>query len=544
MRDAWEPMRQAGAIARAMLIAAGTQRLGVAAVQRAIESGKVVHSDSGRSLGFGELAAEAAALPMPKNIKLKDRSEFLILGTPQARLDIPEKVDGSAMFGLDARPKGMVYAAIRHAPVFDGRVEKIDSHAAREMPGVRTVIELPATSMSNAAVAVVADHYRQAKKALEKVSVTWDDGEHAAHDTDVQQARYCKMIDSDEGRVYDAAGDIDPVFADATKTLESKYFAPYLAHATMEPINCTAVVRADETAEVWTGNQGPPFVRSVMAKAAGIHSAGVTVHTPYLSGGFGRRSEMDVVMQVGQIATQMRDTPVRLIWSREEDIQHDLYRPMGAATMRAAFGPDGRFEGFESKIVGQSCISNLVSRLLSGMESNLMKDRTLTEGVFDVPYDVPNRRVAHVLAEEPVPVGFSRSVGHSHHAFFAEAFIDECAEAAGKGAYEFRHALLAHAPRHQKVLETAAQAASWGSLLPDGVARGIAPAESFGSSVAQVAEVELNGDDVRVRRVTCAIDCGFAVNPDTVAAQMESGIIFELTAALFGEITVKGGRVQ
>lgn len=544
VRDAWEPMRHAGAAARVMLITAGAQRLAVPADQCTIKSGKVIHNDSGRSVGFGELAVDAAALPVPTNITLKNRAEFNILGTPQARLDIPEKVDGSAMFGLDARPPGMVYAAIRHAPVFGGGIAKLDSHAAREMPGVRTVIELPGTSMSNAAVAVVADHYWQAKKALEKVSVEWDGGEHATHDTDEQRARYFKMLESEDGRTYDVAGDVEPVFEDAVKTLEANYFAPYLAHATMEPINCTAVVRSDDSAEIWVGNQGPPFVRSVISKATGIDSERITVHTPYLGGGFGRRSEMDVVMQAGQIATQMRDIPVQLIWSREEDIQHDLYRPMGAATMQAAFGPDGSFDGFKSKIVGQSCTYSLVSRLLPGMESNLMKDRTTTEGVFDMPYAVLNRRVSHVLAEEPVPVGFWRSVGHSHHAFFAEAFIDECAEAAGKDAYEFRHALLTHSPRHQKVLETAAQAANWGSPLPEGVAHGIAFAESFGSIVAQVAEVELNGDEVRVRRVTCAVDCGFAVNPDTVAAQMESGVIFGLTAALYGEITIKNGRVQ
>ena len=544
VRDAWEPMRRAGATARAMLLAAGAARFGVAQSECEVGNGTIRHAASNRSLSFGELAAEAAALPMPRDVQLKDRSAFRILGTPQPRLDIPEKVDGSARFGLDARPPGMVYAAIRHAPVFGGLVARLGSHAASEMPGVRTVIQLPPTSMSNAAVVVVADHYWLAKTALEQLEIEWDDGPNAGHDTGQQRQRYGELLLSEDGRVYDAAGDIGPAFAGAAKTIEASYHAPYLAHAAMEPINCTAVVRADGSAEIWVGNQGPSLVRMVFGKAAGIEPDNITVHTPYLGGGFGRRGEMDVVMQIGQIAGQLRDVPVQLIWSREEDMQHDMYRPMGSATMRAAFAADGTCAGFDSKIVGQSCMFGLVSRLLPGMESNLMKDRTLAEGVFDLPYGIPNRRVGHVLAEEPIPVGFWRSVGHSHHAFFAEAFIDECAEAAGKDPYRFRHELLAHAPRHRKVLETAAERAGWGTPLAAGVARGIALAESFGSIVAQVAEVELSNGQPRVRRVTCAIDCGFAVNPDTVAAQMESGIIFGLTAALYGEITIKNGRVQ
>lgn len=544
VRDAWEPMRQAGATARAMLISAGSNRLGVAEDQCHIESGRVVHSGSSRSVGIGELSADAANLPMPSDIKLKDRSAFRILGTRQARLDIPAKVDGSAEFGLDARPPGMVYAAIRHAPAFGGSIRKIDSDVAREMPGVRAVIELPGTSMTNAAVAVVAEHYWQAVVALKKVEVEWEGGENAGHDSDEQSARYVAMLESEDGRNYDSAGDVDSAFDGAERTLEASYSAPFLAHAMMEPVNCTAVIRADDSAEIWMGNQGPGLVSIVLAKAAGIDAKRIKVHTPYLGGGFGRRAEMDVVMQVGQIASQMRDTPVQLIWSREEDIQHDLYRPMGAAKMRAAFGADGSMQGLQSKLVGQSCVYSIVGRLMPGMESNLMKDRTTTEGVFDLPYGIPNRRISQVIADEPVPVGFWRSVGHSHNAFFAEAFIDECAEAAGKDAYEFRHALLEHAPRHQKVLEAAAKMADWGSALADGIGRGIALAESFGSIVAQVAEVELQDGRVWVRRVSCAIDCGFAVNPDTVEAQIESGIIFGLTAALFGEITIKQGRVQ
>lgn len=544
VRDAWDPMRRAGATARAMLVSAAAARFDVAESECSVAGGKVRHDASKRSLGFGELAEEAARLPMPDAVSLKSRDEFRILGTSQPRLDIPEKVTGSAEFGLDVRLPGMVYAALRQAPVFGGGIKRFDSAAASEMSGVRAVIELPGTSMTNAAVAVVADHYWQAKKALDQIDIEWDHGANGAHNSAAQKQRYNDLLDSEAGRNYDKAGDVAAAFSAAEKTLEARYHAPYLAHAAMEPINATAVIRDNNTAEIWVGNQGPPLVRTVIGKASGIDADKVTVHTPYLGGGFGRRAEMDVVMQVGQIADQLRNTPVQLIWSREEDMQHDLYRPMGGAHMRAAFDSAGNCSGFESTLVGQSCMYNIVSRLMPGMESNAMKDRTLAEGVFDLPYGITNRRVGQIIAEEPIPVGYWRSVGHSHNAFFAEAFIDECAEAAGQDPYTFRHALLANKPRHQRVLEVAAQKAGWEQAPQSGHARGMALAESFGSIVAQVAEVELVGGTVQVHRVTCAIDCGFAVNPDTVEAQMESGIVFGLSAALFGEITVKDGRVE
>ena len=544
VRDAWEPMRQAGATARAMLVAAAAQKFGVAASECEVARSIVTHRASNASASFGELAQAAALLSTPTGAKLKSRGEFKVLGNSQARLDIPEKVDGSATYGIDVRPPGMVYGAIAQSPVMGGTLVSFDRDSVIEMPGVKAIVGLPATSMSQAAVVVVAEHYWQAQKALNAMPLEWDDGEHAAHDTDEQKKRYLAMLGAQGGRVYDVAGDVDEGFDGAEKIVEADYHAPYLAHATMEPMNCTTIARSDGTAEVWVGNQAPTIARWVTAQSLGLESEAVTLHTPYLGGGFGRRSEMDVVQQAALVAKEIPDVPVQLIWSREQDMQHDLYRPMGSGRLRAVLDDAGKLKTFDAKVVGQSCIYGLTARLMPGSESNLMKDRTTTEGIFDLPYGVPNRRTAHVLAEEPVQVGFWRSVGHSHHAFFAESFIDECAIAAGTDPYKFRRAMLEHAPRYRAVLDAVAEKAGWGKSLPANVGRGIAFAESFGSVCAQVAEVELVGQEVRVHRVVCAIDCGFAINPDTVVAQMESGIIYGLTAALFGEITIKQGRVQ
>ncbi|MGH8688663.1 MAG: xanthine dehydrogenase family protein molybdopterin-binding subunit, partial [Burkholderiales bacterium] len=322
------------------------------------------------------------------------------------------------------------------------------------------------------------------------------------------------------------------------------YEAPYLAHATMEPINCTALVK-DGACEIWVGNQSPTLVRWLAAGPAGVDSAKVTVHTPFLGGGFGRRSEVDVVVQAASIARKLPGTPVKLLWSREEDMQHDVYRPMALAKFRAALEPDGRILAWHNRIAGQSCTASFIARLKPSAASDLMKDKTTAEGAFDLAYAMPNRLVEHVLAHQPVPVGFWRSVGHSYNAFFVESFVDELAHKAGRDPVDYRSAMLGEAPRHRAVLETAARKAGWGAALPPRTGRGIALAESFHSIVAQVAEVEVATDGtIKVKRVVCAIDCGKAVNPGIVAAQMESAIVFGLTAALHGEITLKDGRVE
>jgi len=544
VRDAWEPMRRAGATARAMLVEAAAKQMGVAAAQCTVRNGVIEHTGSGKRATFGEVAVAAANLPIPREVSLKDPTRFTVLGRSQPRLDIPAKVDGTAQYAMDVRLPGMLYAAVAQCPAFGGTLKSFNAEQAQSRAGVKGVLSLPATSTSAAAVVVVAEHYWQAKSALAAVDIVWDEGSNAGHDTQTQRRRYEAQLAAGEGRVYDEAGNINTAFASPARLLEADYFVPYLAHATMEPINCTAVVRGGTDCEVWIGNQSPTLVNWYAAKAAGIDSANVTVHTPFLGGGFGRRSEMDVVMQAVMLAKRIPDKPVQLIWSREEDMQHDVYRPMAAARLRAAIDSAGNITAWYNRIVGQSCTAGLTARLLPEAASDLLKDKTTAEGAFDLPYALPNRKVEHVLAHEPVPVGYWRSVGHSYNAFFTECFIDECAAAASQDPFEFRRALLKDRPRHRAVLDTAARKVGWDASLPAGVGRGIALAESFHTIVAQVAEVEVRDGTPLVRRVVCVIDCGYAINPDTVAAQMESGILFGLTAALHGEITVQKGRVE
>ncbi|MBS0335248.1 MAG: xanthine dehydrogenase family protein molybdopterin-binding subunit, partial [Proteobacteria bacterium] len=548
VRDAWLLMRHAGAAARTMLVAAAAKRWGVDSKECRTAAGAVLHPASNRRLGYGELAAEAAAMPIPSDVALKDPREFRLLGKAQARLDTPAKVDGSAQYACDVRLPGMRHAAIAQCPVFGGKLKSADFDAAKGKPGVVAVLELAPTSTTPAAVAVVADGWWKAKKVLEGMTIAWDEGPHGSLDTAQQRAAYAALLDKGSPRSYETVGDAPGALAGAKRVVEATYEVPYLAHATMEPMNATARVDGGRC-EVWAGNQAPSLVQWFAAKTAGVPRDAVTVHTPFLGGGFGRRIEMDIIVQAVSIAAKVPGVPVQLLWSRDEDMRHDAYRPMAASRLRCALAEDGSIAAWHHRIAGQSCTQGLTGRLMPLAESDLMKDKTVAEGAYDLPYAMPNRLVEHVLARQPVPVGYWRSVGHSYNAYFVEAFLDEVAHAAGKDPYEYRRAMLAGAPRHRRVLEAAAGMAGWGQLLAAEpgirVARGIALAESFHSIVAQVAEVEvLPGGAVRVRRVCCAVDCGMAINPAIVVAQMRSAIVFGLTAALHGEITLKGGRVE
>jgi isoquinoline 1-oxidoreductase beta subunit len=540
VRDAWEIMRRAGAAARAMLVAAAAERWKVTSADCRTERGRVVRA--GASRGYGELVADAARQPIPANPALKDPAGYRVIGTSLARLDVPAKTDGRAQFGIDTRLPGMRFAAIAQCPVFGGSLKRADAAKAKSMPGVQAVIELEATSTSAAAVAVIADGWWRAKRALEAVAIEWADGPYGKLDTAAQRATFAQLLEKGEARAYESIGDAPLELATAKQVLEARYEVPYLAHATMEPINATALVK-DGRCEVWVGNQAPTLVQWLAGGPAGVGT--VQVHTPYLGGGFGRRVEMDVVVQAAAIAKRVPGTPVQLLWSREQDIQHDVYRPMALAAFRCALDAEERIRAWHHRVVSQSCTGELTARLLPAAASDLMKDKSTTDGAFDLAYAMPHRLVEHVLVHQPVPVGFWRSVGHSYNAFFVECFLDEVAHAAKRDPVEFRRAMLAGAPRHRRVLETAAQKAGWDAPLAPRSGRGIALAESFHSIVAQVAEVEVGADNaLRVRRVVCAIDCGKAVNPAIVVRQMESGIVYGLTAALHGEITLKGGRVE
>ena len=538
VRDGWESMRVAGASAREMLIAAAARQWQVSASECTARNSVVLHQASAKQATYGELASAAAQLPVPTQPKLKDPKNYVLIGKTQRRLDIPEKVTGAAQFGMDVRVPVVVYAAITQCPVFGGMLKSFDETKIKSMPGVKRVVSLPN------AVAVVADSYWRAKTALAALPIVWDEGANATLSSSQISEQFTRDMESGKAGSYREEGDVIAELGRAAKVIEAQYHVPFLAHATMEPINCTARV-ANGGCEVWVSNQAPSLVQWIAGKTAGIETEKVIVHTPYLGGGFGRRSEMDVVVQAVTIAKELNGTAVKLVWSREEDMQHDMYRPAAMAKFRAALDGEGKPTAWWNRIVGPSVTLSFMERIVPWAASDLMQDKTNAEGAADLPYEIPNLKVEHVLSRTPIPVGFWRSVGHSYNGFFKESFIDELAHAAGKDPYEFRRNLLAKHPRHRKVLETVAEKADWGKPLEKGAGRGIALHESFHSIVAQVADVAVTNDgEVQVKRVVCVIDCGQTVNPDTIIAQMESGIIFGLSAALFGEITIKDGRVE
>jgi len=508
-------IRRAGAAARAMLVEAAAKRWEVAPSDIIVEKSVVSHGS--RSATFGELVAEAAKLEPPQNPVLKERSAFTLIGTSQPRRDLPGKVDGSAVFGIDIDLPDMVYAAIRQSPVFGGRVRSVNEASIAEMPGVLEVVNL------DNAVAVIADKYWRARKALDVLDVTFEDGENAGLTSQAIFEAYAGTLDKEEGSEHVSKGDAADVVAKATEVIEASYQVPFLAHATMEPMNCTALVK-NGRCEIWTGSQNPLGERANAAEAIGIDPEDVTVHNQYMGGGFGRRASGDYVAQAARIARDI-GRPVKMIWSREEDTQHDFYRPAVANRFKAVLGEDGLPVAWMNRYID-------------------VGENEPAEAP-EIPYAIPNQDIRKVSTTQPVPLGPWRSVGHTQHSFFNESFIDELAHRAGQDPFEYRRALLKDAPRHRNVLETAAEKAGWGTPLPAGHARGIAIEQSFGSIAAQVAEVSLSEDgEVKVHKVTIAIDCGTAVNPDSVEAQMQGGVIYGLTAALYGEITIEGGRVE
>src|SRR5215217_3431271 len=532
IRGAWQPLRQAGAVARTMLVSAAAKRWNVDPASCRARSGEVTHGPTGRRMGYGELAADAARMPVPEPVVLKQPKDFKLIGTPAKRLDLPAKVDGTAVFGIDARPPGVKIATLAQSPVFGGRVRHVDDTAARAVKGVRQIVSL------DDAVAVVADHMGAAKKGLAALMIEWDDGPHANLHTGTIMAEL-EEATSRAGAVAQAIGDVDKATAGALTKVEATYQVPFLAHATMEPVTCTVHVRSD-SCEVWLDTQVMARVQAAAAKTAGLPLDKVVVHNHLLGGGFGRRLEIDYIVRAVEIAKHV-DGPVKVVWSREEDIQHDMYRPAWFDRISAGLNDKGMPVTWNHRYAG----SSVIARWLPPAFNNGL-DPDTTEGAIDLVYDLPNLRVEYVRVEPPgIPTAFWRSVGPSHNVFVTESFMDELAAAAKQDPVAYRLALLDNTPRAKAVLALAADKAGWGQPLPPRVGRGVSLQFVFATYMAHVAEVEVAKDGtVRVRRVVCALDCGTVVNPDTVRAQVQSAIIFGITAALHGEITLKDGRVE
>jgi isoquinoline 1-oxidoreductase beta subunit len=532
VRGAWQPLRQAGATARTMLVSAAAKRWNVDPASCRALSGVVIHAPTGRKLKYGDLAADAARMPVPANVALKRPEDFKLIGTPAKRLDTPSKVNGTAIYGIDARPPGVKIATLAQSPVFGGRVKSVDDAKAKAVKGVRQIVRL------DDAVAVVADHMGAAKKGLAALVIEWDDGPHANLDTRQIVAELEKAT-LKSGAVAQNIGDADKALAGAATKVEAIYQVPFLAHATMEPMNCTVHVRKDGC-EIWVGNQALARVQATAAKTTGLALDKVVVHNHLIGGGFGRRLEIDGVTRAVQIAMQV-EGPVKVVWTREEDIQHDMYRPCFFDRLSAGLDGNGMPVAWNNRFAGSSIIARW---LPPGFNNGL--DPDTTEGAIDLVYALPNVHVEYVRVEPPgIPTAFWRSVGPSHNVFVTESFIDELAVAAKQDPVAYRRALLDKSPRAKAVLELAAEKAGWGRPLPERVGRGVSVQFVFATYLAQVAEVEVAKDGaVRVRRVVCAVDCGTVVNPDTVRAQIQSAVIFGITAALHGEITLKGGRVE
>ena len=530
IRAWWKPLRTAGANARAMLVQAAAQQWQVDPASCTTANSEVMHKASGRRLSYGALALAASSEVPPKDVPLKDPKDFILIGKPLKRLDTPDKVNGKAIYGIDAMLPDMKFATLKTCPVFGGKVAKVDDSAARKVPGVQKVVVL------DDLVAVVGDHMWAAKQGLDAVVIDWDEGPNAGISSkDIW--RDLRAASEKDGAVAKSVGDIARGFSTGDK-LEASYELPFLAHATMEPVNATVHVTPD-TCEIWTGTQIMTRVQSEAAKAAGLPIEKVVVNNHLLGGGFGRKLEPDMVIAAVRIAKHV-DGPVKVVWTREEDIQHDVYRPVYRDTIAATLS-GGKIVSWKYKVSGSSIMARWFP---PGFQKGVDIDGV--DSAIDIPYEIPNLQVEFVRAEPPgVPTGFWRGVGPNNNVFAIECFMDELARKAGKDPVEFRRLMLGSQPRFLAALNLAAEKSNWGQPLPARVGRGVCVQPSFASFIATVVEAEVDEQgEVHLRRVTSAVDTGIAVNPDTVMAQLEGGLIFGLTAALYGEITIDKGRVQ
>ncbi|MED5613606.1 xanthine dehydrogenase family protein molybdopterin-binding subunit [Janthinobacterium sp. P210005] len=541
VKDGWGPMREAGASARAMLVGAAAVLWQVPPGQCRTEDGAVLHPD-GRRASYASLAQRAAGIA-PGTPVLKSPKDFKLIGQPAPRRDTPSKVNGSARFGIDARPPGMLYAALHLPPRLGDTLAAFDAAPILAMPGVKKVLDLTphlpqrGTSVTSCA-AVVADTWWRAKQAAAALPTQWKAGPQANLSSAGVYAEFARLLDSEAGHAYHASGEVESKAVQGLRSVKAEYRAPFLAHAAMEPVNCTAQVK-DGKVMLWVSTQAPGIAVDVAAKVAGVDAKDVTIDVLLLGGGFGRRLEVDMVAQAVAIALQCGGAPVQLVWTREQDTRHDMYRPAALARFAARLDEHGRIASWDNKSVSASITHQFLQRNFGLPGAG--PDKTTAEGEFDMPYEIANQRIAHVIADSAVPVGYWRSVGHSHNAFFKESFIDELAHAAGQDGVAFRRAMLVKHPRHLAVLDAAVARAG---SPPPGHAHGVALHQSFGSIVAQVAQVSVENGEIRVQRVVCAIDCGIAVNPNIIAQQMESAVLFGLSAALGGEITFQEGKVE
>ncbi|HYB33128.1 MAG TPA: xanthine dehydrogenase family protein molybdopterin-binding subunit [Steroidobacteraceae bacterium] len=541
VRDQWLPLREAGAAARLMLIGAAAQSWSVPAGECHAAAGRVLHV-SGRSAGYGELAARAARQPLPRTLTLKSPSQFTLIGRPLRRLDNAPKLDGSASFAIDALPPGLLYASLTMCPTVGGRVVRFDAAPALALPGVRKVVALDpvkggvgGSGMTAGGVAVIADTPFHAMQALELVRIDWDHGSSSGLSSQKIFEDLTEALDAHEGHAHLEKGDVTAALGRAAKTIRAEYRVPFLAHATMEPMNATVQFR-DGAATVWAATQAAGFAREAVAGELGIPASKVAIRVPFLGGGFGRRYLSDCLQQAARLARETEGAPLQLIWSREQDIAHDYFRPAFQARCQAGLDAAGNLTAWKMTTAGSS------------LGAPSFADSS-SDGAANTAYQFPNARVAHQSVESPVSMGIWRSVSHSQNAFFVESFLDEVAAAAGQDPFAYRERLLEGNARHLRVLARLRELSGWTTpppAGPDGArrARGLALHRSFGSIVGQVAEVSTAGREIRVHRVACVIDCGVAVNPNLIRQQIEGAIVYGLSAALHGEITLEDGRVR
>jgi isoquinoline 1-oxidoreductase subunit beta len=530
VRAFWKPLRSAGAAARAMLVLAAAQQWQVDPATCTASNGKVMHAASGRALAYGDLVAAASALPVPADPPLKDPKDFTLIGKPLKRFDTPGKTDGKVIYGIDAMLPGMKFATLSASPVFGGKVGHVDDSAAKNIAGVRQVVVL------DDLVAVVGDHFWAAKKGLDALVITWDEGPNAqVNSSDIWDN--LRAASQKDGAVAKSIGDVATGLTQGDR-LDGGYELPFLAHTTMEPMNCT-VSLTPGACEIWTGTQIMTRVQAAAAEAAGVPVDKVTVHNHLIGGGFGRRLESDMVTSAVRIAQHV-DGPVKVVWTREEDVQHDIYRPAYRDVISASLS-NGKIVAWKYRVTG----SSIMARWFPAGFANGV-DIDAVDSAVDMPYDIPNRQVEYVRAEPPaVPTGFWRGVGPNNNVFATECFIDELARKAGMDPIAFRRGMLGNNPRLQAALDLVAEKSDWGKPLPARTGRGVCVQPSFASFIATVVEAEVaDNGEVHLRRVTSAVDTGIAVNPDTISAQLQGGLIFGLTAALYGEITIEKGRVR